>query len=59
MSSRRERNACLLAYAARGAAAARQAGLGDREIQATLTSARRITQHRQTHPRHSPEAEPK
>ena len=41
------------------AAAARQAGLGDREIQATLNSARRTTQHHPTNPRHSPKAEPK
>jgi hypothetical protein len=41
------------------AAAARQAGLGDREIQATLNSARRITQHRPIQTQHSPEAEPK
>lgn len=41
------------------AAAAQQAGLGDREIQATLNSARRTTQHHPAHPRHSPEAEPK
>lgn len=41
------------------AAAARQAGLGDREIQATLNSARRTTQHRPIQPQHTPEAEPK
>lgn len=41
------------------AAAARQAGLGDPEIQATLNSARRTTRHRPIHPQHTPEAEPK